>query len=146
MKPRCDMVPSGHAVTQFPPKWTRSGRWRCRASIAQMALSYSGTLASVPSRSTANPPAFTMALSNWLAVRCSVLSRRSRAILWRSSPYFLMRRSRYDRSPKDVCRSRTVAEAARFSRSTGPLVSYQSIFPSEKTTSPVRGVNLSATL
>lgn len=109
-------------------------------------LSYSATLVSVPSRSTATPPAFAMALLNSLAVRCSGLSRRSRAILWRSSPYFLMRCSRYDLSPKDVCRSRTVAEAARFSRSTGPLVSYRSILPSEKTTSRVRDVNLSATL
>lgn len=67
-----------------------------------------------------------MALLSSLAVRCSGLSRRSRAILWRSSPYFLIRRSRYDLSPIDACRSRTVAQAARFSRSTEPLVSHRS--------------------
>lgn len=122
MKSRCDILSSGHIVTQFSPKWRRSGKTEDTVHPQHKWPTYSSaTFVSVSLHSAPYPPAFAIALLNWFAVRCSGLSRRSRAILGRSSPYFFTRHSRYDLSPKDVCRSRTVAEAARFSRSTGSV-------------------------
>lgn len=88
--------------------------------MAQM-IGYSGTLPSVFLHSASYPPAFAIALLNSFAVRCSGFSRRSRAIFARSPPYLFTRHSRYDLSPNDVCRSRTLADAASFSRSTGSV-------------------------
>lgn len=137
---------SSHAVTSFPPKWRRFGKPTTPFVHRTNGPGYSATVITVLFHNAPNPPALAMALFNSLAVRWYGFSRRSHAIFCRSSPYLLTRRSRYNLSPEDVCRSRTLAEAASFSRSTGTWMSYRNLLSYQKRTLRARGVNLSATL
>jgi len=128
MKPRCDTLSKlSRCHIMFPKVETirQTGNAAVHSTNDQ---GYSVNSVTVLLYSAPNPPALAIALFNSLVVRCPGLSRRSRAIPWRSSPYFLTRRSRYDLSPKEVCRSRTIAEVTRFSKSMGPLVSIQAFF------------------